>query len=217
MPTISTHHISTHSAGNSWSVEFDEPVVAGVPTAATMNAAIDALVQAWITDFTSHAMTQPKNPDGGIVPAVTYLQTLIGTYSVAFLSPKLISLRFALAYSAGGAHDIDNVGGISLRVANGAVIAFADLFSNAAAALTTLNTQTQALLTAQLGADGMTWSPAASLAKVSDAWAMTAGGLELSWNRGHVADEATGPVTITIPWTALAGVTNPTGPVALLH
>lgn len=45
---------------------------------------------------------------------------------------------------------------------------------------------------------------------------MTTSGLELSWKQGAVADEAEGPVTITIPWSALSGVVNPSGPAAQL-
>jgi hypothetical protein len=213
IPTITTHHISTHSAGNSWSVEFDEPVVGCVSAATTMNTAIDAQVQAWITDFTSHAFAQPSS--GGIQPAITYLSTLTGKFTVALVSSNLLSLRFAMAYYAGGAHDINKVGGLSFKVPTGTAIAFADLFTSPAAALPVLNTQTQALLTAMLGGD-LTWSPAPALNKVSDAWVLTTTGLELSWARGTVGPESAGPVAITIPWASLAAVVNPAGPAGVL-
>jgi len=214
VPTVATHHISTHSAGNAWSVEFDEPVVGCVAAAKAMDVVINAQVTAWISDFTSHAFVEPP-PSGAIQPAVTYLQTLTGTFTVALASSKLLSLRFALAYYAGGAHDINNVGGLSFRVPTGAAIAFADLFTSSAAALPVLNTQTHTLLTALLGGD-LTWSPAPSLAKVSDAWVLTTTGLELSWARGTVGPESAGPVAITIPWASLAGVVNPSGPAGVL-
>jgi hypothetical protein len=147
--------------------------------------------------------------------AVTYLQTLTGKFTVALVSSNLLSLRFALAYYAGGAHDINKLGGLSFKVSTGAAIAFADLFTSPAAALPVLNTQSQALLTALLGGD-LTWSPAAALDKVSDAWVLTTGGLELSWARGTVGPESAGPVAITIPWASLAAVVNPTGPAGVL-
>lgn len=205
-PTISINHIATHAADDHWKVDFDEPVVSGVPAAATMNSAIDAKVQAWITDFTSSAVGDPG--------AQSQLW-LDGKGTVALISPTLLSLRFDFTEDTGGAHPNEYAGGIAFRVTSGDVIQFADLFGNPASALTVLNTQTQALLTTQLG-DRMAWGPASDPANVSDAWALTTSGLELSWSMGGVADMATGNVTITIPWTepTLAAVINPSGPAA---
>ncbi len=200
VPTITTHHISTHAANNSWKAEFDEPVVGGVSAAGTMNTAIDAKVQGWITDIGK----------AGYNPSI-----LTGKYSVALLSKTLISIRFAVSEDAGGAHPINYVDGISFTVSSGATIQFSALFGNATSALAVLNPQTLTLLTALVGG-APSWSPATSLTKVSTAWTMTTVGLELSWNQGTVADEAAGPVTITIPWSALAGVVSPSGPAAQL-
>jgi hypothetical protein len=202
MPTITTHHISTHGPSNFWTAEFDEPVVSGVATAAMMNSAIDVKVQAWITDIS-------KADYNG--------STLVGKYTVALLSPTLISLRFAVEEDRTGPHPSELVDGISFTVSSGATVVFANLFTNAAAALPVLNAQTQTPLTALTGGGiYMFWSPAASLANVSNAWTMTTSGLELSWHQGIVADEATGPVTITIPWSALAAVVSASGPAAEL-
>jgi hypothetical protein len=202
MPTITTHHISTHGPSNFWTAEFDEPVVSGVSAAATMNSAIDVKVQAWITDISKAGYDGSK---------------LVGKYTIALVSPTLISLRFAVEEDAGGAHPSELVDGISFLVPNGATAVFANLFTTAAAALPVLNAQTQTLLTALTGGGiDMFWSPATSLAKVSQAWTMTTSGLELSWHQGFVAVEATGPVTITIPWSALATVVSASGPAAEL-
>ncbi|MGD0019359.1 MAG: RsiV family protein [Candidatus Limnocylindrales bacterium] len=139
---------------------------------------------------------------------------LTGDFSVAFLSPSLLSLRFTVETSiTGAAHPSTQAGSINFNVASGAVIQFPDLFTSPAAALPVLQTQAHTKLTALLGAD-LAWPASVTMADFGGAWAFTPAGLELTWSQGDIASMASGTPTISIAWSALKTVIAKPGPAA---
>lgn len=206
-PIVSTTSVN-QAANSRWSVSFQMPVVSGVAdqTAQAMNDAITLKVNAYIFSF-----------NGAGLPAVgagNAPSTLKGGYSVAYVSDALLSLRFTVETDiTGAAHPSIVAGSINFDVATGSVIQLPDLFTSPASALPVLEAQAHKLLTAELGAD-LNWPASPTMADFGGAWAFTKDGLELTWSQGAIADEASGPATISIGWPALSGVILKPGPAA---
>jgi hypothetical protein len=171
-----------------------------------MNNSIATRVSAYITAF-----TVPEPPP---VASDAGPSTLNGDYSVAFVSPSLLSLRLTVETAiTGGAHPTTEAGSINFDVTSGAAIQLGDLFTSPAAALPVLQTQAHARLTALLGAD-LSWPATVTMADFGKAWVFTSGGLELTWSQGAIASMAAGMPTISIPWSALSAVIARPGPAA---
>jgi len=204
-PTVSSTTITQTAPDGRWTVSFEKPVVGGVPTGAAMSNSIATKVTAYITSFTSSApaVTPPDGPS-----------TLEGNFSVAYVSPQLLSLRFSVAiFITGAAHPVTYVGSINFDVLTGTVIQLPDLFTSTGAALPVLTTQAHNALIAALGGD-LFWPATITMADFGKAWVFTAGGLELAWDQGEMGPMAAGPVSVVVPWPALASVIVNPGPAA---
>jgi uncharacterized protein DUF3298 len=204
--TINETTVTSSAPDGSWSVTFKEPVVSGIDPAAagTINAAIQSRVNSFIDDFT----TAVAGSEHGSGP-----DTLKGSYSVAFSSVSLLSLRFGVDEYLGGASDDLRVGSLNFTLPTGTQIQLAQLFISTSAALPVLSSQTKTRLKALLGSD-LAWPASPTMANFERAWAMTAAGLELSWQKYEVGPGAAGAPTITIPWASLKSVIDPAGPAA---
>jgi hypothetical protein len=207
MPTIDSFVISTDAPDRRWKVTFKKPVVSGIPdaTAGKINAAIAAKVNAYIDAFT-----------GGSLPAVasgSAPSTLDGDFTIALLSPTLLSLRFSLLSDvAGAASAVGKAGSINFVTTSGAQINLKDIFSDPTAALPTLATLAHTSLATQLGVE-LTWSgQATSISFFDAAWAMTTEGLEFTWTQGEIASSAAGKPSAVLTWPSIKSIVNPSSP-----
>jgi hypothetical protein len=207
-PTISPVTYSSAAPDGSWTITFVKPQVSGVPSAAAMNTAIDARVNGLINAFVGPGLP-PVSPGDGA-------STLDGKYTVAYLSPSIVSLRFEVDTYFTGAAGVDRkLGSINLTVSTGVAIGLPDLFTTPTAAVLVLSAQCQTRLAADLGTD-LFWPASPTMATFETAWVFTAPGLEFGWNKYDVGPGAVGTPYCTIPWTepTLAAVISPTGPAA---
>jgi hypothetical protein len=204
-PTVSSTTITQTAPDGRWTVTFEKPIVGGVPTGAAMSNSVATKVTAYITSFTSAApaVTPPDGPS-----------TLEGNFSVAHVSPQLLSLRFSVTiYITGAAHPVTYVGSVNFDVLTGTVIQLPDIFTSTAAALPVLTTQAHNALIAVLGAD-LFWPATITMADFGKAWVFTTAGLEIGWDQGEMGPMAAGPVSVVAPWPALASVIANPGPAA---
>jgi hypothetical protein len=211
-PIISSVTVTSTAPDGRWKVTFEKPIVSGIPApaATAMNNSITAKVNAYINAFTSSGLpplgpTDPQN-------------TLDGSFTVAYNSPTLVSLRFMVSEYTGGAHPGDTPGSINFKVSSGAQINLPDLFTSQPSALALLSLQSRLLLAAELGAEAdpgwINTGTTAVLTNFNHAWVFTTGGLELTFDEYQVGPYATGMPTITIPWGTLATEIKPSGPAA---
>lgn len=208
IPTVSSTTVTSHASEYSWTVTFRKPVISGVTAAAVtaMNSSITTKVNAYISSFNGTGLP--------VVAAGAGPSTLQGDFSVAFVSPSLLSLRFTVSTNiTGAAHPTTEAGSINFDIATGTVIQLPDIFTSPAAALPVLQTKAHTALTALLGSD-LFWPASVTMADLGTAWACTPTGLELTWSQGDVAPMSAGTVTIKIPWSALSGVIANPGPAA---
>jgi hypothetical protein len=196
---------SSPPCGN-WTVEFAKPVVSGVQTADTMNAAITDKVTAFITDFKSKLAS-----GGGAGPC-----SLKGGYQVGLSSSSLIGISFSEVIYLGGASTGTVAGSINFSVSSGATVALADLMTTPAAGAAALSTQSRALLPAALMGDvdagAINAGTTPDMANFEKAWAFTSSGLKLTFQELQVASAVSGTPSIVIPWASLKSVINPSGP-----
>ncbi|HJX67116.1 MAG TPA: hypothetical protein VJ258_00145 [Candidatus Limnocylindrales bacterium] len=196
---------SSAPCGN-WTVEFAKPVVSGVPTADTINAAITAKVAAFITDFKSQMAS-----GGGAGPC-----SLKGGYQEGISSSALIGISFSEEIYLGGASTGTVAGSINFIVSNGATVALTDLLTTPAAGAAALSTQSRALLPAALIGDvdatAINAGTMPVMANFEKAWAFTSAGLKLTFQELQVASAVSGTPSVVIPWASLKNVINPSGP-----
>jgi hypothetical protein len=205
-PTVSSTTVTSTAPDGRWTVAFEKPVVGGVATAAAMNTSITTKVNAYISSFTGSGLPAVSPPDGK--------STLEGSFTVAYVSPSLLSLRFSVStYVSGAAHPVTEIGSINFNVLAGTVIQLPDLFTSTAAALPVMTARAHALLVTELGSD-LTWPASVTMAEFGKAWVFTSGGLEVGWSQGELASMAAGPVSVVVPWAQLAAVIVNPGPAA---
>jgi len=205
-PTLETIAITTSAPDNSWSVTFKKPVLAGVPDPALgkMNDAITEKVNGYIHNFTEG--TLPQVASGG-TPS-----TLQGDFSIALLSPSIVSLRFVVVTSLSGSNKLDiEPASINFWVPTGAPLDLSDLFNDPNAAVSQLASKAHTALTANLGTT-LTWDGKADSLTFFDAWDMTETGLEFTWATGKIAGDAAGPASVTLDWSDLKTLIRSSGP-----
>jgi hypothetical protein len=207
-PSISSYTFNDPGSADycgGWSATFEEPRVAGVDSAATMNAAIEDWVSVLIADFKSQLPTE-------VMPGPCYLN---GDYTVAYKSPRLLSVRFSMDEYTGGASNFIAYGSLNFWIPSGATIDLAGIFTDPATALPILRTQAQAELTTKLGAD-LGWpSTPPDMDWFAKAWVFTEDGLSFQWDQCEVAacaENRPEKTSATIAWTALLSVLDPAGP-----
>jgi hypothetical protein len=194
-------------------VTFVAPVVVGITDAAEtrINDTISARVWGYIDDFKSNAVGCASQC------------TLDGTYTVVFASPSLLSLTLQMDVVLGNGYTTPS--SLNFRVADGTLIGLPDLFSDDAAALAILSTESRQQLPDVLAtisgdtADHQNtgWIETGTTPVVGNfdkAWAFTPQGLQITFDTAQVAGRWAGTPTVTIPWADLAGVIDLAGPAA---
>lgn len=207
-PDITGEIISTTAPDSRWTVTFKKPVIGGVsPGVATkMNAAIAAKVNGYISAFTSRDLPAVA---GGSGPS-----TLDGNYTIALNSSSLVGLRLSVLTQVTGENTVGEAGSINFAVSTGATIALSDVFTNPAAAVSTITTKTRASLSGALGSD-LSW-PAGTvpMSFFDKAWTFTQSGLEFMWSQGAIASPSAGMPSAVVAWADIKSAINLKGPAA---
>jgi hypothetical protein len=205
-PTVDTIAITSSAPDNAWTVTFKKPVLGGVSdTALTkMNDAITAKVNGYIHAFNGENL--PSVASGGSP------STLEGDFTMAMVSPSIVSMRFSILTNVSGSGKlVEQVGSINFWVPSGATLNLSDLFTDPNAALSTLANKAHSGLSANLGKT-LTWDGKASSLSFFDAWDMTSTGLEFTWAQGKIADQSAGQPAVTLPWADIKSIIRSGGP-----
>jgi hypothetical protein len=205
--TIETEGGSTAKC-TTWVVTMHKPVVAGIPAAGAMNAAIATIVDGYVADFKAKL-----DQGSGAGPC-----TLDGTFTVGTASQTLVTILFENLVSLGGATVGATAGSVNFAAPSGSTLAFGDLFNDSGAAAEILSTQSRKLLAASLGTGSDKASIEAgtgpSIDNFGKAWILRPDGLGLTFAQNQVGPAAAGTPSITVPWSAITGVLSPSGPAA---
>lgn len=142
-------------------------------------------------------------------------------FTVALLTPELLSLRFiTYTYASGAAHGGTVVESWSFDLRTGQRLSLADLFADDAAYLPILARAARERLLPALGFDrsSRTWVRDGTKPTPENyaGWALTDEGLEITFAQYQVAPYAEGMPVVLIPWAELAHLLDPAGPVASL-
>ena len=210
-PTIDSIVITTSAPDNQWSVTFKKPVISGGSNAAVkkMNDAIIAKVNGYIHDFNGHELPP--------VVAGNKPSTLEGNFSIAIVSPTVLSLRFSIVTSLAGADSLTiEPGSINFWVPTGATLALTDVVNDPKAALSAITKQAYNGLKADLG-NVLTWNGKADSLAFFDAWDINKDGLEFLWARGKVAGLSAGSPAVTLPWANIKSIIRGDGPAGSLE
>jgi len=205
-PTVDTIAITSSAPDNTWTVTFKKPVLGGVSdaTLTKMNDAITAKVNGYIHAFNGDNL--PPVASGGSP------STLEGDFSVAMVSPSIVSIRFSILTNLSGSGKlVEQVGSINLWVPSGATVDLSELFTDPNAAVSPLASKAHSGLSASLGKT-LTWDGKASSLSFFDAWDMTNAGLEFTWAQGKIADQSAGQPAITLLWPDLKSIIRGNGP-----
>lgn len=219
-PVVSGHTLNGVVAATGATYEVRYPQVGGLAdpaAAATINTLLRDQAEAAVHDFTSGIGKDPQaGPDQP--------STLQVDYSVASDLPDLVSLRVnSYTYASGAAHGSDVLVTSTFDPATGRQLALADLFRPGIAYLDALAAEARVQLTETMASwitDSFTrqWL-ATGTAPTADnyaAWAITPGGLEITFGQYQVAAYAAGMPVVTIPLAHLVGLIDPNGPLAPL-
>jgi hypothetical protein len=219
-PVVTGDTLSGVVAATGATYQVRYPQVGGLAEPAA-GAAINTLLRdradAAVRDFVSGIGKDPQaGPDQ---PSTLQLD-----FSVAYSSPDVLSLRVnSYAYPSGAAHGGDVLTTFTFDLASGRQLALADLFRSGSSYMNALATEARA----QLRVTQADWMTDSSMTKwlatgtepTADnyaAWAVTPGGLEITFGQYQVAPYAAGMPVVTIPVTHLAGLIEPSGPLAPL-
>lgn len=215
-PAVTTEVLSgtVKATGATYDVRYAH--VAGLAdpaAAAAINKVLLDQADATVRDFTSGIGTDPQaGPDQPTVAQADF--------TVAYGSPDLLSLRITTyTMPSGAAHGSTVLTTYTFDAASGRRIGLVDLFLPGSGYMDALVTEARAQLRATLsdwvsdsaGADWLTTGTAPTADNYA-AWAITPGGLEITFSQYQVAPYAAGMPVVTIPATHLAGLIDPTGP-----
>lgn len=142
-------------------------------------------------------------------------------FTVALLTPELLSLRFlTYTYASGAAHGGNVMEPWSFDLRTGDRLSLGDLFADDAAYLPALARAARERLLPALGFDrsSRTWVRDGTRPTPENyaGWALTEEGLEITFAQYQVAPYAEGMPVVLVPWAELAYLLDPAGPVASL-
>ncbi len=173
------------------------------------NEQIAAVVANIRQNFTDGLKANPATPDPNF--GSSYLQT---SYSITHGTGGLLSVLFKVGYYvSGAAHPNQYALSLNLDIANARVLKLADLFKPGAGYLQAVSTYSIQDLKRQ---NVLEWDTGAQ--PIEDnyrTWNITPDGLLISFDPYEVASYAMGPQSVTIPYTALKDIIDPTGPLAV--
>jgi len=144
---------------------------------------------------------------------------LTGSYSVDLVSWDLVSLTLKWVDDTVPGYTATNIETLNYELDTGERLDLSQLFTDGQAALAIMSQQSQTQLHRILGSkydpvivEGGTAPVAASF----NNWALTSGGLKITFAESQVAPRTAGMPSVLIPWSSLTSVMQPNGPVARL-
>lgn len=198
-----------------WSAKVVVPVLhGGTPAAsAKITAALRALAERTLAGFVHELPTAPA-PKG--IPDTSTLQSWVTTDLV---TGDLVSLTTDVEiFDAGAAQPLDLVETATFDARTGAPLKLADLFRPASPYLAVLSRQSRAQLRRTYASadppalmDPGTTPNAANFT----GWSLTPFGLEIAFSQGNAGPSVLSSPSVMIPFSALAPLGRPGGPLAL--
>ena len=186
--------------------------MASLSSQASINSQIIASVANWANAFVQNvSMLQGASANGN--------STLSGAFKTELVDSRIASFQFVLNQDvASAAHSNTNIYSLDFSLATGHQLGLTDLFVSGSNYLSMLSSASITLLTQQLSAQGVPASelendPGLSAAPANfAAFDITSSGLVIGFSQGQVISTALGALTVTIPYTSLANVIAPKGP-----
>ncbi|HJL75661.1 MAG TPA: RsiV family protein, partial [Acidimicrobiales bacterium] len=143
--------------------------------------------------------------------------TLRGAGKVVYVDGRLLSVVYDFTTEWDGAATVQQeTSTLLLDLSTGSEIAVADLFVAGSAWLDGLATAARADLAAQFGADTLFAEGLAAEASNFLHMAVVATGVVLRFDQYQVAPGVVGTPWVDLPWSAVAGLVDPAGPIAHL-
>ena len=219
-PVVTAATLSGGVAATGATYEVRYPQVGGLAdpsAAATIDTVLRDQADAAVRDFRTGI---GKDPQAG----PNQPSTLQLDYSVAYRSPDVLSLRVSsYSYPSGAAHGADVLSTFTFDLASGRRFALADLVRPGSGYMDALAAEARAQLKLTLADwetdSSMTTWLATGTEPTTDnyaAWAITPGGLEITFGQYQVAPYAAGMPVVTIPLDHLAALIDRSGPLAAL-
>lgn len=170
-----------------------------------LNDLVAAEVNTWRQEFQRLPLTSLSN---GSSLNVTY--TLLGQRGDVW------SFKFDFSFYADmAAHPGLNSATLTVDLAQGGELALADLFLPGSNFLEVISTYCKEELQKQTYADSFWLDGANPTSENYRLWNVTSDGLMITFSQYQVAPGASGPLTVIVPYSALAAIIDPNGPLAI--
>jgi hypothetical protein len=176
---------------------------------ASIRARALRLVNGFLSDINGIGLIEPDEPS-----------ELAATYSIALLTPDLVSIRLHFSeYVSGAAHPLDGVATLNYDTSSGTEMHLGDGFVSTARLLAVLSTVTRHDLRTSLGADYEPDVAGPGTEPVIEnflSYAMTEDGIEITFAEYQVGPYALGMPVVNVPWSKVRSLVDPSGPLAAL-
>ncbi len=191
--------------------DLSYPQVSGSPVEHAVNGALEAVVANAYSSFRASVLEE----EGATTGASEVVSTLRGTGKVLHVDGRLLSVVFDFTTEWDDAASVQQQAStLLIDLSTGSEIAVADLFRSDAPWLAKLATVTRIDLEAQLGAGTLFAEGLAADAVNFRHLAVTAKGLVLRFDQYQVAPGVAGTPWVDLPWSSVAGLVDPEGPIA---
>ena len=189
--------------------DLSYPQVSESPADHAVNGALEAVVAKAYSTFRA-AVLEEEGAGAGA-------STLRGTGKVLFVDDRLLSVVFDFTTEWNDAATAQQeTSTLLVDLSTGREIAVADLFVADGPWLDKLATAARANLEAQLGADTLFTEGLAADASNFRHLAVAATGVVLRFDQYQVAPGVAGTPWVDLPWSSVAGLVDPSGPIAHL-
>lgn len=212
LPAISAGHLRGANASRGYRYDVAYPALAGNRAstgqvdASIRSHALD-MVKGFLSDIGGIEVVEPAGPS-----------ELTATYSIALLTPELVSVRLLVSqYVSGAAHPLDGVVTLSYELSSGRELRLGDGFASTQRLLAILSSTARRDLKASLGGDYLpdVAGPGTRPAVENFAsWALTGEGIEITFGEYQVGPYALGMPVVNVPWASLRSLVDPAGPLA---
>ncbi len=211
---ISATNTREEGQPQAYTINAESPVLVGSedPRVKAFNEEVKSLVDNAITAFKQNVATIPASP-------YSTVSTFELKYNVVSPPGDIYSILFNIqTFYTGAAHPGDTSQTLNFDLQRGAELKLADLFQPNSNYLDAIaNYCIAQLKTRDIGFDGFELGATATPENYRN-WNITADGLMITFDEYQVAPYAAGPQTVVIPYSALAQIILPDGPLtAYMH
>jgi hypothetical protein len=213
-PTAGGHTLSGHhdSPGYDYSLAVAQVHGLDAQAQAKINGTLDQAAQQQIAQFLSDAGQAPGAPGDPNDPANR--SNLACHTETKLLDARLASFKeTCTTYPAGAAHPTDSVTTFNFDAGSGERLALAQLFRSGSGYLNVLSQSAIGQLDAQFhGDDDQARQGAGPAAQNFDAWDLTAGAMETTFQDYQVGPYAIGTPSVSFPYSSLRSYVLHPGP-----